>query len=501
VAAALAEGSRRNCGSFIVEEAVMAEISESELVVIGAGPGGYAAAFLAADKGMKVTLIDANAKLGGTCLLVGCIPSKTLLHAAKVITEAQEAAGWGIHFTKPKIDVAALRGYWNKVVDTLSKNLGDLSKRRNVQVINARASFVDSTTLQLDPPSAPAGGKGGERLRFRNCILATGSSPVFPPGLKVDNPRVMDSTGALKLEDVPGSLLVVGGGYIGLEMGTVYAALGSKVTVVEMTDGLLPGVDRDLVRPLQARLNTLFHKILLNTKVTKMEAASKGIRASLEGAEVEDKEPVFDRVLVAVGRRPNSRGLGLENTRVQVNDKGFVQVDRQMRSQDEHIFAIGDVAGEPMLAHKASHEGKVAVEVIAGEKVVFDSRAIPAVVFTDPEIAWCGLTESEARAQKREVKVGRFPWGASGRAISLGRPDGLTKIITDPASDIILGVGLVGTGAGELIAEGVLAVEMAATARDLALSIHPHPTLSETMGEAAETLHGLSTHLYRTRKS
>jgi dihydrolipoamide dehydrogenase len=470
----------------------MAEIIESELVVIGAGPGGYSAAFLAADKGMKVTMVDADPKLGGTCLLVGCIPSKTLLHAAKVITEAQEAAGWGIHFAKPKIDIAALRGYWTKVVDTLSKNLGELSKRRKVQVINARAAFADSTTLQLD---------NGTRLRFQNCILATGSSPIIPPTLKVDNPRVMDSTGALRLEDVPGSLLVVGGGYIGLEMGTVYAALGSKVTVVEMTDGLLPGVDRDLVRPLQTRLNSHFHKILLNTKVARMEVAGKGIRAALEGAEVEDKAPVFDRVLVAVGRRPNSQGLGLENTRVQVNEKGFVQVDKQMRTSDEHIFAIGDVNGEPMLAHKAMHEGKVAAEVIAGEKSAFDSRAIPAVVFTDPEIAWCGLTESEARSQKREVKVGRFPWGASGRAISLGRPDGLTKITTDPESDIVLGVGMVGTGVGELIAEGVLAVEMAATARDLALSIHPHPTLSETVGEAAESLHGLSTHLYRARRS
>jgi dihydrolipoamide dehydrogenase len=464
---------------------------ESELVVIGAGPGGYAAAFLAADKGIKVTLVDADAKLGGTCLLVGCIPSKTLLHAAKVISEAKEATAWGIQFAKPKIDVAGLRGYWTGVVDKLSKNLSELSKRRNVQVINARAAFADSNTLQLD---------NGTRLRFKNCILASGSSPAIPPALKIDDPRVMDSSGALRLPDVPASLLVVGGGYIGLEMGTVYAALGSKVTVVEMTDGLLPGVDRDLVRPLQARLDKLFHKIFLNTKVAKMEATPKGIRAALEGEGVEDKAPVFDRVLVAVGRRPNSRGLGLENTKVKVNEKGFVQVDRQMRTADEHIFAIGDVAGEPMLAHKASHEGKVAAEVIAGEKVVFDSRAIPAVVFTDPEIAWCGLTEADARAQKREVKVGRFPWGASGRAVSLGRPDGLTKLITDPESDIVLGVGLVGAGAGELIAEGVLAVEMAATARDLALSIHPHPTLSETMGEAAEVLHGLSTHLYKVRK-
>jgi dihydrolipoamide dehydrogenase len=337
-------------------------------------------------------------------------------------------------------------------------------------------------------------------VRFAKCILATGSVPTIPPAFQIDNPLVMDSTGALRLQDVPPSLLVVGGGYIGLEMGTVYAALGSKVTVVEMTDGLLPGVDRDLVRPLENRLKGLFHKILLNTKVAKVEPAGKGIRATVEGDAADEKQPVFDRVLVAVGRRPSSRGLGLENTKAQLNEKGFVQVDRQMRTQDENIFAIGDLAGEPMLAHKASHEGKVAAEAAAGEKTVFDSRAIPAVVFTDPEIAWCGLTESEAKAQKREVKVGRFPWGASGRAISLGRPDGLTKILTDPETDRVLGVGLVGAGAGELIAEGVLAVEMASTAHDIALSIHPHPTLSETMGEAAETLHGLSTHLYKPRK-
>jgi dihydrolipoamide dehydrogenase len=470
----------------------MAETTDSEVVVLGAGPGGYAAAFLAADRGKRVTVIDPVKKLGGTCLLVGCIPSKTLLHAAKVITEAEEAGPWGIHFDKPRIDVAALRDYWYKVVDTLSKNLLELCKRRGVQFIPAAAAFADSRTLQLD---------NGTRLAFGDCVVATGSVPLIPPGLQADSPRVMDSTGALKLEDVPGTLLVVGGGYIGLEMGTVYAALGSRVTIVELTDGLLPGVDRDLVRPLQARLATRFEKILLNTKVVKLEPARKGVRVTLEGAEVQDKAPVFDRVLVAVGRRPNSRGLGLENTRVRVNERGFIHVDRQMRTDDEHVYAIGDVAGEPMLAHKASHEGKVAAEVITGEKAVFDSRAIPAVVFTDPEIAWCGLTEAEARAQKREVKVARFPWGASGRAVSLGRTDGLTKLVVDPETERILGVGMVGAGAGELIAEGVLAVEMAATARDLALSIHPHPTMSETVGEAAESLLGLATHLYRAKRS
>jgi dihydrolipoamide dehydrogenase len=359
-----------------------------------------------------------------------------------------------------------------------------------VTYVPARAAFENSTTLRLD---------NGSGLRYRTCILATGSSPTRLPAFNLDSPRLMDSTAALKLEDVPKSLLVVGGGYIGLELGTVYAALGSQVTVVELTGSLLPGVDPDLVRPLHARLTKQFHKIHLNTKVTKVAEVSGGLRAALEGEGVEP-EMTFERVLVAVGRRPNSRGLGLENTKVQVDDKGFVRVDAKRRTTDEHIYAIGDVAGEPMLAHKASHEGKVAVEVIAGEPAQWDARAIPAVVFTDPEIAWCGLTEAEAKQQNREVKVARFHWGASGRALTLGRTDGLTKLIVDPESDRLLGVGLVGVGAGELIAEGVVAIEMAATARDLAMCIHPHPTLTETIGEAAESLHGLATHLYKVRK-
>jgi dihydrolipoamide dehydrogenase len=470
----------------------MPEVPESDLIVIGAGPGGYAAAFLAADKGLKVTLIDAADKPGGTCLFVGCIPSKALLHVAKVITESREAARWGVHFEPPRIDVAGVRGFGRKVVDNLAKNLAELCKRRKVEYVQSRATFADSQTVQL---------QDGSRRRFRHSILATGSSPLIPPALNLQSPRVMDSTAALRLEEVPGSLLVVGGGYIGLELGTVYAALGSRVTVVELTDSLLPGVDPDLVRPLQARLNTQFHKIYLNTKVAKIAEAKEGIRATLEGGEVAEPEVTFDRVLVSVGRRPNSRNLGLENTRVQLDEKGFVRVNEQRRTTDEHIFAIGDVAGEPMLAHKASHEGKVAAEAIAGEPSIFDSRAIPAVVFTDPEIAWCGLTEAESRRQKREVSVGRFSWAASGRAATLGRTDGLTKLLVDPETDRVLGVGLVGPGAGELIAEGVLAVEMAATARDLALSIHPHPTLSETLGEAAEVLHGLSTHIYKVRRS
>ncbi len=469
----------------------MAEAAESELVVLGAGPGGYAAAFLAADKGLKVTMIDAGPKPGGACLHVGCIPSKALLHAAKVITDAREATHFGVRFEPPRIDVAGLRGYAAKIVDTLAKNLLELCKRRNVEYVQARATFADSHTLQLD---------NGQRRRFRHCILATGSSPTRIPALSVDSPCVMDSTGALRLEEKPASLLVVGGGYIGLELGYVYAAIGSKVTVVELTDGLLPGLDRDLVRPLQGRLAPLFDKIYLNTKVNKLEDTGKGVRATLEGEEVTDKRPTFDRVLVAVGRRPNSAGLGLEKTKVQLDAKGFVRVDERRRTTDDAVYAIGDVAGEPMLAHKASHEGKVAVEAIVGEPAVFDPRAIPAVVFTDPEVAWCGLTEADAKRDGREVKVARFPWAASGRAATLARPEGLTKLILDPGSDRVLGVGMVGPGAGELIGEGVLAVEMAASAKDLALIIHPHPTLSETVGEAAETIYGTATHLMRKKQ-
>ncbi len=469
----------------------MADTLKTDLAVIGAGPGGYAAAFLAADRGLKVALIDASEKLGGACLHIGCIPSKMLLHAAKVITEAREAAAWGIAFPPPKIDVGALRPREFQVIDNLAKNLGELAKRRKVEVVKARAVFESSTALRLD---------NGNRLEFGHCILAVGSSPSRIPALQIDSPRVMDSTGALRLEDVPKSLLVVGGGYIGLELGSVYAALGSRVTVVELTDGLLPGVDRDLVRPLHQRLGSLFEKIHVSTKVAKIEKTGDGIRATLEGEEVADKAPVFERVLVSVGRKPNSRDLGLENTKVEVHDKGFIGVDEQRRTTDARIFAIGDVAGEPMLAHKAAHEGKIAVEAILGEPAAFDARAIPAVVFTDPEIAWCGLMEGEARRQKVDVKTARFPWAASGRAMSLGRTEGLTKLVLELETDRVLGVGIVGIGAGDMISEGVLAVEMAASARDLAMIIHPHPTLSETIGEAAETIYGTSTHIMRARK-
>jgi len=469
----------------------MSEIQESELIVLGAGPGGYAAAFHAADKGMRVAMVDAREKPGGSCLYVGCIPSKTLLHVAKLITDAREAAPWGLQFAAPKVNVETLRAQSSKVVEGLGKNLAELAKRRNVEYLHSQARFEDSRTLRL---------QDGTLRRFKHCIIATGSSPVQPPSLKLESKRIMDSTAALRLEEVPPSLLIVGGGYIGLELGSVYAALGSAVTVVEMTAGLLPGVDRELVRPLQVRLTSQFKKIYLNAKVAKLSETKEGIRATLEGEEVTEPEQVFGRVLVSVGRTPNSKDLGLEKTKVQVDERGFIRVDEQRRTTDESIYAIGDVAGEPMLAHKATHEGKIAAEAIAGEPAAFDSRAIPAVVFTDPEIAWCGLTETEAKQRGREVKVVRFPWGASGRAATLGRTEGLTKLVIDPETERILGVGIVGQCAGELIAEGVLAVEMAATARDLAMIIHPHPTLSETVGEAAESLYGPTTHLYRPRR-
>jgi dihydrolipoamide dehydrogenase len=468
----------------------MADTKETQLLVLGAGPGGYAAAFLAVDKGMKVTLVDAGPRPGGTCLNVGCIPSKAILHAAKLITDARDAKPLGVEFAPPKIDVNGVRNHWMKVVDTMSKNLAFLCKARKVDFVSGTGKFLDGQTVQVNDTA----------YRFQHCIIATGSVPTRPAAFFTGNPRVMDSTGALKLEDVPPRLLVVGGGYIGLELGYVYAALGSKVTVVELTEGLLPGVDRDLVQPLHKRLETLFDKIYLRTKVVKLEEAKGGIKAVLEGPEVEDKEPVFERVLVAVGRQPNSRDLGLEKAGVAVDDKGFVKVNEQRRTSADKIFAIGDVAGEPMLAHKATYEGKIAAEVILGEKAVYDVRAVPAVVFTDPEIAWCGLTETEAKKQKREVKRVKFNWLASGRAMTLARTEGVTKLVIDPETERVLGVGIVGVDAGEMIAEAMLAIEMSATAKDLALTMHAHPTLSETLFEAAEDFYGVATHKAPAKK-
>lgn len=470
-------------------------MAEAQLVVLGGGPGGYPAAFHAADHGMDVTLVNDESTPGGVCLHRGCIPSKALLHVAKLINEADEASDWGVTFSKPKIDLDKLRGFKQNVINSLTGGIGQLAKARGVKHIQARGTFIDSNTLELKKPDGST-----EQLRFKHCIIATGSSPTMPGFFNIGDDRVMDSTGALALADVPGKLLVVGGGYIGLEMGSVYAALGSQVTVVEMLPGLLPGADRDLVRPLQKRLTGMFHAIHLSTKVASLKAnGKKGIVAELVGDGV-DSPQTFDRVLISIGRRPNSAKLGLENTKVEIDDKGFIKIDTNQRTADPSLMAVGDVAGEPMLAHKATREAKVAVETLLGQPVEFDNIAIPAVVFTDPEIAWCGLTENEAKAQGREVAIVRFPWAASGRAQTLARTEGITKLIIDPKTERVLGVGITGPGAGEMIAEGVIAVETAAVVRDLSDSIHAHPTLSETIMEAAESYFGQATHSYRPKK-
>jgi dihydrolipoamide dehydrogenase len=468
----------------------------TQLVVIGAGPGGYAAAFYAADRGMKVTLVDPEKNPGGVCVYRGCIPSKALLHVADVIAEAAHAKDFGIEFQKPAIDLDKLRDFKNKVVGTLTAGAGQIRNLRKVQHLQGMASFRDARTLDVDLVNGTK-----ETLTFEHCIIATGSRPATVPGLSIESPRVMDSTGALELPEIPGSLLVVGGGYIGLELGSVYAALGTRVTVVEMTAGLLPGADRDLVAILAKRIGTICEAVWLNTKVTGMKAVKDGITVSVEG-EGKSGDQTFDRVLISIGRKPNSAIPGLDKTAVQVDKRGFIVTDKSRRTAEPSIYAIGDVAGEPMLAHKASHEGRAAVDAIAGDRnVEFAPAAIPAVVFTDPEIAWAGLTETEAAAQGRKVAVAKFPWAASGRAISIGRTDGVTKLIIDPETERVLGVGICGPGAGELIAEGVHAIEMGATAKDLALTIHPHPTLSETVMEAAEVFYGHATHVYRPKKS
>ena len=472
-------------------------MSTTQVVVIGAGPGGYAAAFYAADLGMQVALVDPEANPGGVCLYRGCIPSKALLHVAAVINEAEHAAAWGVSFGSPKIDVGKVRAFKEQVVSQLTGGVGQVARLRKINYIQGTAAFRDPGSLEITLT------KGGtETLQFEHAVIATGSRPAAVPGLSIDSPRVMDSTAALDLPDVPKSLLVVGGGYIGLELGTVYAALGSKVTVVEMTDGLLPGADRDLVNVLAKRVNAMCEAVLLKTKVVSTKEAKDGIAVTFEGELPEGvaKEQTFDRVLVSVGRKPNSAVPGLEKTQVKVGQRGFIEVDEARRTAEPTIYAIGDVVGEPMLAHKASHEARVAIDSIHGEKVAFEPMAIPAVVFTDPEIAWCGLTEAEAAKQNREVTVTRFPWAASGRAITLDRTDGMTKLVIDPKTERILGVGIVGPGAGELISEGVLAIEMGATAADLKMTIHPHPTLSETLMESAEVFFGQSTHVYKPKR-
>ena len=470
----------------------------TQLVVIGAGPGGYAAAFYAADRGMQVTLVDPEPNPGGVCLYRGCIPSKALLHVAKVINEAKHADAWGVSFGDPAVDVEKVRGFKDKVVAQLTGGVGQLSKQRKIRHVRGYAAFRDAKSLEITRVDE----KRTDVVSFEHAIVATGSKPAIIPSLALESPRVMDSTAALDLPDVPKSLLVVGGGYIGLELGSVYAALGSRVTVVEMTDGLLPGADRDLVNILAKRVASMCEAVLLNTKVVSMKETGNGISVTVEGvggAGQGSQALTFDRVLVSIGRKPN--GIpGIERTRVKLGARGFIEVGENRQTAEPSIYAIGDVVGEPMLAHKASHEARVAVDAIAGERVAFEPLAIPAVVFTDPELAWCGLTETDAQKQKRDVVVTRFPWAASGRAITLDRTDGMTKLVIDPATERILGVGLVGAGAGELISEGVLAVEMGATASDVKLSIHPHPTLSETLMESAEVFFGHATHVYRPKR-
>ena len=465
------------------------------LAVIGAGPGGYAAAFLAADLGMNVTLIDKEKNPGGVCLYRGCIPSKALLHVAKLLNETNEAKNWGIEFQKPKIDLDKLREWKNNIVGKLTGGLGTLSKQRKINLIQGTASFKYSTSLLIKKVDGKE-----EELSFDKIVIATGSRILTIPSMHIDSKRILNSTTALNLPAIPKSLLVVGGGYIGLELGSVYQALGSEVSVVEMLDGLLPGADRDLVSHLSKRIKGKFESIMLNSKVVEMKEVKDGIKVKIEDKEGKTSENIYEYILMSIGRKPDTSGLGLENTKVKVNEHGWIIVNNQMKTDDPDIYAIGDIVGEPMLAHKASHEGRVAVEVIAGNKSAFEPMAIPAVVFTDPEIAWAGLTENQAKEKEIDYEIAKFPWAASGRAVTLDRSDGVTKILVDPSTQRILGIGICGPGAGELIAEGVLAIEMGANLTDLKLTIHPHPTLSETLMEAAEVFFGQSTHIYRPKK-
>ncbi len=464
-----------------------------DVVVLGSGPGGYTAAFRAADLGLKVALVERYPDLGGVCLNVGCIPSKALLHAAAVIDEAAHLSQHGVVFGTPEIQVDPLRAWKNQVVGQLTGGIAGMAKRRGVTVITGTGTFTGAHRISVESAG------GGQDLSFRQAIIAAGSQAIKLPGLPWDDPRMMDSTDALELRDIPERLLVVGGGIIGLEMASVYQALGSAVTVVELTDQLMPGADPDLVKPLQKRIEPRYQAICLGTKVVGIEAREDGLHASFEGESIPE-QTVFDRVLVSIGRSPNGSRIGAETAGVEVTDRGYIPVDRQMRTNVPHIFAIGDIVGQPMLAHKATHEGKVAAEVCAGEKSQFDARVIPSVAYTDPEVAWVGVTENDARAEGLDYGVGKFPWAASGRALGNGRAEGFTKLIFDKASKRIIGAGIVGTHAGDLISEAALAIEMGAEAADIGLTIHPHPTLSETVGLAAEVFEGTVTDLYIPRK-
>ena len=464
----------------------------TQVLVLGAGPGGYTAAFRAADLGLKVTLVERWPTLGGVCLNVGCIPSKALLHAAKVIEDAEEMAAHGIAFGAPRIDRAKLRAWKGSVVGKLTGGLGALARQRKVEVVRGTGRFIGPNVIEV------AGEAGAERIRFEQCIIAAGSEAVRLPALPQD-PRIIDSSGALELPEFPGGMLVIGGGIIGLEMACVYAALGTRVSVVELTPQLIPGCDPDLVRPLERRIRSRYEQILLATKVARVEALPEGLRVTFEGEKAPPPQ-TYDRVLVAVGRSPNGKHIGAQAAGVTVSDRGFIPVDRQMRTNVPHIYAIGDIAGPPMLAHKATHEAKVAAEVAAGHKSAFDARVIPSVAYTDPEIAWVGLTETEAKANGTKVEKGVFPWAASGRSLSLAREEGMTKLLFDPGTHRVLGGGIVGTNAGELISEVALAIENGCDAADIGLTIHPHPTLSETVAMAAEACEGTLTDLYIPRK-
>jgi len=469
-------------------------MESKKLIVIGAGPGGYAAAFLAADLGMDVTLVDKEKNPGGVCLYRGFIPSKALLHISKLLNEAREAKKWGIKFGEPEIDIKRVKAYKNKVVAKLTGGTGMLVRQRKINYLQGTASFLSSNSVKVEKVDGET-----ETLQFDKAIIAVGSLPATIPGVETSE-RIIDSTGALELNDIPEKMLVIGGGYIGLEMGSVYASLGSKVTVVEMLPHLLAGADRDLVQVLSRSIIPRFENVYLSTKVAEIKDTGKKVKVKFDGENIKEPEQEFDKVLVSIGRKPVTEGLGLENTNVKTNERGFILVDEKRQTDDPNIFAIGDIVGGAMLAHKASAEGKVAVEAIAGEKVAFEPAAIPGVVFTDPELAWAGLTEAEAEEKGIDVEVMKFPWGASGRAVTLDRNDGLTKIIADKETGRILGVGIVGPGAGEMIAEGTLAIEMAALARDVALTIHAHPTLSETFMEASEMFFGQATHMYKPNK-
>lgn len=460
---------------------------DTEILVLGAGPGGYAAAFYAADKGKKVVLVEQAQRLGGVCLNHGCIPSKALLHATRAIAQAEESRHRGVIFGKPEIDLEKMRSWKESILEKLSQGVAMLAEKRGVQVLRGRGHFEDSSTLRVED------GTGQHFVRCQKAIVAVGSKPALPAAFDLGNKRIMTSTEALAVEEIPEMLLVVGGGYIGMELGTVYASLGSRVVVIEALPAILTGADPDLVRPVARYAEKAFHEVRLNAKVLKMATSEKKIKVISETGG-EKKEEYYDRVLVSIGRVPNCDDLGLENTKIERDEKGFIRVNPQQQTADPAIYAIGDVVGGAMLAHKAAKEARIAVEVIAGEASAFENIVIPAVVFTNPELAWCGLTETEARSKGLDVKVVRFPWAASGRAMTMDETDGMTKLVIDPESERILGVGIAGHGAGELIGEGVLAIEMGATARDLAESVHPHPTMSETLMECAEIFYGVATH-------